>query len=109
MASSDASQPYELSVDRAEFVAALKAIAKFKQRGGGFARFSYADGELAVAMPNVTIRVTAQGTWPAEVLMAGEWVKRMARVPPPGDPIQVSYDGSHVRVGTTVIPAAKAK
>jgi len=100
---------YALAVDRAEFVQALKDIAKFKRQGGGFVRFSYADGELAFAMPNVTLRVTAQGTWPTEVTMAGGWVKPMARVPPAADPVPVTYDGRRVMIGTTVIPAVRAR
>ena len=80
-----------------------------KRRGGGFVRFSYADGELAVAMPNVTLRVTAQGTWPTEVTMTGGWVKPMARVPPAADPVPVTYDGRRVTIGTTVIPAVRAR
>ncbi len=97
---------YALAVDRTEFVKALKDIAKFKRRGGGFVRFSYADGELAFAMPNVTIRVTAKGTWPTEVTMTGGWVKVMARVPPEHDPVPVTFDGARVTIGTTVIPAS---
>ena len=100
---------YQLVVDRKEFLAALKAIARFRRRRGGFVRFAYADGELAIAMPDVTIRITAQGTWPTEVTMTGEWVKRMARVPPAGDPVTVTYDGTRVLIGTTVIPAVRAR
>ena len=100
---------YALTVDRTEFVQALTDIARFKRRGGGFVRFSYVDGELAFAMPNVTIRVTAQGTWPTEVTMTGGWVKVMARVPPAADPVPVTYDGHRVTVGTTVIPAVRAR
>ena len=102
-------EKYALAVDRKEFVKALKDIAKFKRRGGGFVRLAYKDGELAIAMPDVTIRVTAQGNWPTEVTMAGEWVRRMARVPPPDDPVVVTYDGSQVRIGTMVIPAVRTQ
>ncbi len=102
-------EKYELSVDRKEFVKALKDIARFRRRRGGFTRFAYGDGELSTAMPDVTIRVTAQGNWPTEVTMVGEWVKRMAKVPPPDDPVSVTYDGMRVRIGTTVIPAVKAQ
>jgi hypothetical protein len=30
-------------------------------------------------------------------------------VPPAGDPIEVIYDGTKVRIGTTRIPAVRAK
>ncbi len=102
-------QDYFLHVNREEFLKALKDIAGFKPRGRGFVRFAYVDGELSFAMPGVVIRVTAQGTWPTEVTMVGEWVKRMARVPPSGDPITVTYDGMRVMIGTTVIPAVRAQ
>ncbi len=109
MTEGTAAGEYALAVDGKEFVRALKDIAKFKRRRGGFVRFAYKDGELSIAMPDVTIRVTAQGNWPTEVTMVGEWVKRMARVPPPDDPVSVTYDGMRVRIGTTVIPAVKAQ
>ena len=99
-------EEYALAVDRTEFVKALKDIAQFKRRGGGFVRFSYADGELAIAMPNVTIRVAAQGTWPTEVTMTGGWIRSLARVPPEHNPVLVTYDGARVTIGTTVIPAS---
>jgi len=109
MTGRDAAGRHSLAVDRNEFMDALKAVAKFKRRGGGFVRFAYADGELAIAMPDVTIRVTAQRSWPTEVTLVGGWVKAMAKVRPAGDPIDVTYDGTQVRIGTTVIPAVRAK
>ena len=104
-----AGSAYTLLVDRKQFVEALKAIAKFKRRGGGFVRFAYTDGELSIAMPNVTIRVNARGSWPTEVTMHGLWVKPMAKVPPEDDPVSVTCDGRHVLIGTTVVPAVRAK
>ena len=109
MTTSETAGQYALTVDRKEFVKALKDIARFRRRRAGFVRFGYRDGDLSIAMPDVTIRVTAQGNWPTEVTMAGEWVKRMARVPPPDDPVTVTYDGSQVRIGTMVIPAVRAQ
>ncbi len=100
---------YSLAVDRTEFVQALKNIARFKRRGGGYARLSYADGELFVAMPDVTIRVGAQGTWPKEVATKGDWVKVLARVPPERDPVIITFDGTRVVIGTTVVPSVRAK
>ena len=100
---------YSLDVDGKEFMKALKDIARFKRRGGGFVRFSYADSELAISMPNVTIRVTAQGTWPTEIMMTSGWLKPMAKVPLTTDPVTVTYDGTRVTIGSTVIPAKRAK
>jgi len=95
---------YSLAVDRAELVDALKAIMRFKRRAGGFVRFAYADGELSIAMPGVTIRVAAQGSWPTEVTMASAWLKPVAKVPPKSDPVPVTFDGQRVRIGTTTFP-----
>ena len=123
---------YQLLVDRDELAAALRQIAAFKRRNkGGRVRLTFTApchsehgeesvpagsgvavqriGELAIHMPQVTIRVSARGTWPTEVFTRSAWLWALAAVPPDADPLAFIYDGRDLRVGTTVVPVTSAK
>jgi hypothetical protein len=101
---------YELLVSRDELNDALRQIATFKRRAkGGRVKLTYANGELAISMPKVTIRVAAQGTWPSEVFTRSAWLWALAGVPPGAGPVRFIYDGRDLRVGTTVVPVTSAR
>lgn len=100
---------HQLLVDRDELTAALRQIAAFKRRKavlakGSRVRLAYANGELVISMPEVTIRVAGQGTWPAEVCTDSAWVWMLAKFPPSANPVAFIYEGGKIRVGTTVVP-----
>ena len=101
---------YRLEVDREELLAAIRSIASFKRQGRtGRLKFSFEDMELQLSMPSVKVGMVAKGNWIGAVWVDAKIVWALAAVPPSGDPVLVTFQKDHVRIGSTVAVAASRK
>lgn len=103
-------EDYRLEADHEELLAAIRSIASFKRRSKtGRLKFSFADGELQLSMPNVEIGISANGHWSGAVWVEAKIIWALAAEPPSGNPVLVTFQKDRVRISSTVAIATSQK
>jgi hypothetical protein len=98
-------QRYQLRVDGKELRKALKQLTLVRKRKGKseFMVLSFADGVLSFSMDKITSGVSAEGTWPGEVVALAASIYGLARVPPKSETVRVTLEGDRLRIGSSVM------
>jgi hypothetical protein len=96
---------YRLEVGKKELTNALRQITKFKKIRGKreMMMLSFADGMLRFTMSNVSVGIPAEGKWESDVLAPAFTIYGLARVPLKEDPVQITVEGDHLRIGSSVV------
>lgn len=96
---------WALQVNRKELVAALRAMARStKKLKEAEAIFSIEGGYLTIALAGDSWQIPAEGAWPSEVRILGEFVERLAKRVPPGEPLTLSVKGNRLSLSRFSIP-----
>lgn len=95
---------YELSAPLPDFLKMLKALVKYKRKLTKEMVLSWSDGTLAIDLPDSGIEIPASGEWPSAVRVRGEFLLRVARVPPVENPVCFSVKGERLWISRTSFP-----
>jgi hypothetical protein len=87
---------YELDVDRADLVQALKIIARVVAKSPCDASFRFENGCLSIAAGETMADTPARGTWPLPIFVGATWVRRLARSMPPGNPVHLRVNAGRL-------------
>ena len=88
--------PYELAVSRRDMALALETVARGIGRRPGGVRLCFEDGRLAIEIGGTVADMPASGTWPLPIFVRGNWVRKLAKRMPAGDPIHLRVDAGRL-------------
>lgn len=91
-----------LQVSLAEFKHATKVFQRKRLRLGRVL-LAYENGFLSIESGEATAVMNAIGEWHGRAMFSPEILRALAMVPPLQDPVQISYDSSHLFVGSMKI------
>ncbi len=91
-----------LQVSLKEFKRGTKVFQRQRLRLGPVL-FAYENGFLSIESGEVTTVMNAIGEWHGRTIFSPEILRALAMVPPLQDPVQISYDGVHLFVGSMKI------
>ena len=96
---------WALQVSRKELVAALRAMGRSaKKLKEAEAIFSIEGGYLTIALAGDSWQIPAEGAWPSDVRIRGEFVERLAKRVPTGEPLTLSVKGNRLSLARFSIP-----
>lgn len=87
-----------LQVSLAEFKRGTKVFQRKRLRLGPVL-LAYESGFLSIESGEVTTVLNAVGEWHGRAIFSPEVMRAIAMVPPLQDPVQISYDGTHLMIG----------
>lgn len=91
-----------LQVSLKEFKRGTKVFQR-KRLKLGPVLLAYENGYLSIESGEVTAVMNAIGEWHGRAIFSPEILRALAMVPPLQDPVQISYDGGHLFVGSMKI------
>ena len=95
----------ELQVNRLHFLECLKLIGKVKNATPNAEALLWAEnGELFVSVPGVETSADATGVLPGRVRVPFWFVRGLAKIPPPGDPLVVKVRDGKLMIGSVSAP-----
>lgn len=96
---------WQLSVDRTEFVKALKLVGSAGRAvRSAEAILTFDDQRLAIDLSGNAAQVAATGDWPTEVRLPGDSLERLAKSLPKYDPLLLKVDGERLFAANFSIP-----
>ena len=95
----------KLSVRRAELAQALKLVGRTGAAvRAATAALTYANGQLAIDLAGSVALVAAEGDWPGEVRVPGQYLESLANALPHVDPLPIKLEAERLFVATFSIP-----
>lgn len=96
---------WALRVNRKELVAALGAMGRSTTKlNEARAIFTFGAGYLTMALAGDSWQIPAEGAWPSEVRILGQFVERLAKRAPPGEPLTLSVRSHRLSFARFSIP-----
>jgi hypothetical protein len=95
---------HDISMERADFLEALKPLKSLvKAKELAEAVLSMEGENLTIALVGVATYVRARGAWPGEVRVPGLFMVKLAKMPPPGDPIRFQVRDERLHIGSLFV------
>lgn len=91
-----------LQVSLKEFKRGTKIFQRKRLRLG-HVLLAYESGFLSIESGEVTTVLNAVGEWQGRAIFSPNILQALAMVPPLQDPVQISYDGEHLLIGSMKI------
>jgi hypothetical protein len=108
MKKKEAVPTYELLISRREFSNALKTLSRSKAKSTIEASLQVEDGCLCIEVGETSAALPARGDWPEKIFVEANWVRRLAKRLPAGDPIRLRVEDERVYVNRYSEPCSTA-
>lgn len=93
---------FHLQIKREDFLKTLKHFGKLcKPNPQEEALLSYDMKKFSIELGGMKISTEAMGAWEKDVRISHQIVMGLARIHPQGDPIIISVEDNHLKIGTT--------
>ena len=95
------SAPDALLLDRQALLRELRLLLRALRPLSGVEAILSFDGEcLHIDLSGATITVPARGRWPGQVRVPASWLTVVAKMPPPGDPLELIVRENSLHLST---------
>jgi hypothetical protein len=87
-----------LEIARADLVQALKTAAKVIGKFPGHVGLHFDDGCLTIEAGDTVATTPAHGIWPVPIFVGAQWLRRMVKRLPSGDPVRFRVEAGRLYV-----------
>ena len=100
----------EILVDREQFLQCLKSISKVRTSAESAKAVIWTDaGDVFISLPGMELSAEAGGQLTGRIRTPVNFWKRLARIPPVGDPVPISVIDGTLRVAGSATPCSHMK